>query len=160
MTSPLVHSSHRPLRIALDVVLRAGGLVAAVAALTALADGTDALADGLDVFFKLCVLAFALALLDGLFQRDRLRLYLVWAFVVPLVGLFETADYLRSNLTGPGAYPNLAAIGLSDVAETYVLYAALVGAPAAVGVLLGVLLRPLPATPAPTVATSSPKVWP
>ncbi len=151
MTSPLTHPAHRPVRVLLDVVLRAGGLVACAAVVPSLSGETDALASGLTMFFTLAGIAFVAALLDGMFQRDRLRLYLVWVVVVPVVGLVETAIYLRMLLTGPGAYPSLQYVSPGDIGETYLLYAALVGLPAVVGIVLGVLIRPLPAAPAAPV---------
>jgi hypothetical protein len=153
MTKPSSPNAHRPLRIMLDVVLRAGGLAVGAALVPALSNENDGLALGLTVFLVLSTLAFVAALLDGLLQRDRLRVGVVWALVIPGVALLEMADDLRRTMTGPGSYSSLGeALGAArgDQLSTFVFFSLLVGLPAIAGIGLGVvlsLLTPPSATP-------------
>lgn len=148
-TPVAIRSSYRPLRVAVDVVLRAAGIVALAELLSSLSAQSDALAGGLEMFFVLMVLAFATALLDGIFQRDRVRLIAVWALMGPVVAVVELALDVRRTMSEPGGYPDLAtalAAARVEALSSFVLFALLIAVPAAVGVGLGVLLRPL--TPA------------
>lgn len=148
---PAPSSAHQPVRVLLDVVLRAGGLVVCTEVLTSVSGETDALATGLTAFFSLGALSFAASMLDALVRRDRRRLCLVWLAVVAMVGLLETTSYLHMILTGPGAYPSLRWVSPSEIGGTCLLYAILVAVPAAIGIGLGVLIRTLPRTPAAPV---------
>lgn len=153
MTKPSSPNAHRPLRIMLDVVLRAGLLAACAALVPTFSNENDGLALGLTIFLVLATVAFGAALLDGLFQRDRVRLGLVWALAIPTFALLEAADDLRRTMTGPGAYSSLdeaLAAARGDQVSTFVFYTILIGAPVLAGITLGVVLRlltPPPATP-------------
>ena len=113
---------------------------------TAASGLADSFAGGLLEFFLLATLTLVLALLDRLLQRDRVRLRLVWALLVPTVVLLEMVVDLHRVLTGPGAYPSLElALHASwpDLVGPLVLYGALVGVPAAWGLGISVALRAL-----------------
>jgi hypothetical protein len=153
MTSLSSPTPHRPLRIMLDVVLRAAGLVGLAALAFSLSNQNDALAAGFTFFLILGTLALVAGVLDGLFQRDRVRLGIVWALAIPATALLEMVDDLRRNMTGPGSYATLGealAAARGDQLSTFVFFSILVGAPVLAGITLGVVLRlvtPPPVTP-------------
>ncbi len=141
MITALLQAVPRPVRVLLDIALRAGGLVACAALLSSLSDENDALAAGLTELCTVAVLAFAVALLDGAFRRDRARLVVVWAVVVPLVGSLKTASFVQMVLGEPGGYPSLALVPRGDILESFLTWAVLAGLPAVVGLVLGVAVR-------------------
>lgn len=154
--SPAVPADHRVARTLLDVALRAVGLVAAVELLAAVSTESDPLAAGLTAFLALSALAFAVALVDGMRQRDRVRLVAGWAGIAVLVAVLEQVVQLRSMVTGPGAYPGLAeafADTRADLPGSLVLFALLVAVPAAAGIGLGVLIRPAAPARGPLVSS-------
>lgn len=153
---PPTVSTHRAARTLADVALRAVGLVAAVELLAAFSSETDPLAAGLTAFFALAALAFGIALLDAMLQRDRLRLVLGWAGVALLVAVAEQAVQLHAMVTGPGAYPSLGeafADTSADLPSSLLLFALLVAVPAAAGIGLGVLIRPAAPVRGPLVGS-------
>lgn len=156
MTTPLLRAVPRSVRVQFDIVLRAGGLVACTALLSYLSDENDALAGGLTELFTVAALAFAVALLDGLFQRDRSRLAVVWGVVVLVVTALKTAAYVQMILTAPGGYPSLELVPRGDILESFLMWAVLAGLPAIVGLVLGVLVRAVTLTRSPTPLPTPP----
>jgi len=160
MTSTSGPPARRAPLALLDVAVRAPGLVVATSLLTAASGLADSLAGGLLEFFLLATLTLVLALLDGLLQRDRVRLRLVSALLVPTVVLLEMVVDLHRVLTGPGAYPSLElALDASwpDLVGSLVLYGALVSVPAAWGHGISVALRALASAASTRPAAEGPR---
>ncbi len=129
----------------LDTTLRAAALLAVAEVAPILTGDTDdALAGGLMAMFSLATAALVVALLDGIRQRDRLRLCLLWAVVASVVSLYEIAADLWRSTHGPGSYPSLEiawTIERADLLGTFVFFALFVAVPAAVGLGLGAVIR-------------------
>lgn len=141
MVSPTRSLLRRPLAVGLRLAL--WPLLIEVAASLAARSQDDALGAGFLAFFVIVVLAFGLALLDGLVLRAR-PLLLVWSVVTVLVSLLVSFQPTIDGLVdgdGRSALGESFRVDAADLPSSLLFFLVMVGVPAALGAVSGAAVR-------------------
>lgn len=139
--SPMRSLLRRPVAVGLRLVL--WPVLIEVAASFAARSQDDALSAGFLAFVVIVVLAFGLALLDGLVLRAR-PLLLAWSVVTVLVSLLVSFQPTIDGLVdgdGRNALGESFRVDAADLPSSLLFFLVLVGVPAALGAVSGAAVR-------------------